>query len=70
MGQGTEGGRPVGQVAAECSIRLAQWRSWKKGSRVESAEDELRPMTREREVMGQERDFVRDATAFFERGAA
>ena len=78
--QVTEGGRSVAQVAAECSFRPEQLRTWKKelladGTvarplRVESAEDELRRVKRELEVMRQERDFLKKATAFFARGSA
>ncbi len=78
--QVTEGGRSVAQVATECAIRPEQLRTWKKelladGTvarplRVESAEDELRRVKRELEVMRQERDFLKKATAFFAKGSA
>jgi len=78
--QVTEGGRSVAQVAAELSLRPEQLRTWKKellaaGAvarplRVESAEDELRRVKRELEVIRQERDFLKKATAFFAKGSA
>lgn len=76
----TEGGRPVTQVARELSIRPEQLRTWKRQLlaagdvsapvRVESAEDELRRVKRELEVVRHERDFLKKAAAFFARGSA
>ena len=77
--QVTEGGRPVGEVAAELEIRPEQLRTWKKqllaaGTvprplRVESAEEELRRVKRELTVVRQERDFLKRAAAFFAKGS-
>lgn len=76
----TEGGRPIGQVAAELGVRPEQLRTWKKQlleagtvSRpvvVETAEEELRRVKRELDVMRQERDFLKKAAAFFAKGSA
>ena len=76
----TEGGRPLSQVARELAIRPEQLRAWKKQllmmgavsqpERVESAEDELRRVKRELDVVRQERDFLKKAAAFFARGSA
>lgn len=76
----TEGGRPLSQVARELAIRPEQLRTWKRQLlaagdvsapvRVESAEDELRRVKRELEVVRQERDFLKKAAAFFARGSA
>lgn len=78
--QVTEGGRPIGQVAAELGVRPEQVRTWKKQlleagtvSRpvvVETAEEELRRVKRELDVIRQERDFLKKAAAFFAKGSA
>jgi len=78
--QVTEGARPAAVVARELGIRPEQLRLWKKqvlasGAlppplRHESAEEELRRVKRELDVMRQERDFLKKAAAFFARGSA
>jgi len=78
--QVTEGGRPVSEVARELAIRPEQLRGWRKQllasgavaapARVESAEDEVRRLKRELEVVRQERDFLKKAAAFFAKGSA
>ncbi len=75
-----EGGRPLAQVARELAIRPEQLRAWKRQllaagvierpARVESAEEELRRVKRELEVVRQERDFLKKAAAFFAKGSA
>jgi transposase len=72
-----ESGRPLSQVARELGLRPEQLRSWKKQlqaggqiARVQtalSAEEELRRVKRENEVLRQERDFLKKAAAFFAR---
>lgn len=76
----TEGGRSIADAAREVGVRPEQLRLWKKQLvasgvvtrplRVESAEDELRRVKRELDVMRQERDFLKKATAFFAKGSA
>jgi transposase len=76
----TEGGRSIADVAREVGVRPEQLRTWKKQLlasgvvarplRVESAEDELRRVKRELEVMRQERDFAKRAAAWFAKGSA
>ena len=73
--QVTELRRPLSQVARELGVRPEQLRAWKNqllatravvqppGS--ESAEEELRRVKRELEVVRQERDFLKKAAAFF-----
>jgi len=78
--QVVELGRPVSQVARELSIRPEQLRTWKNKLlsagvvsppvRRESAEEELRRVKRELEVVRQERDFLKKAAAFFAKGSA
>lgn len=78
--QVTEGGRTIREVSDELSIRPEQLRTWKKQlldsgavSRplgAESAEEELRRVRRELEVVRQERDFLKKAAAFFAKGSA
>jgi transposase len=78
--QVTEGGRSVAQVAREIAVRPEQLRTWKKQLlaaeavapvlRVETAEEELRRVKRELEVVRQERDFLKKAAAFFAKGSA
>ena len=60
----TEGGRPLAEVARELALRPEQWRVWKKQLvasgevpppvRRETAEEELRRVKRELDVMRQE----------------
>ncbi|MEX1103043.1 MAG: transposase [Dehalococcoidia bacterium] len=78
--QVTEMGRPIGQVAREVGVRPEQLRTWKNQlvgtgevqavRRVETAEEELRRVKRELEVVRQERDFLKKAAAFFAKGSA
>jgi transposase len=70
-----EGGRPLGQVARELQLGPELLRQWKKqlqangqvvgGPATLSAEDEVRRLRREVEVLRQERDFAKKAAAFF-----
>jgi transposase len=78
--QVTELGRPIRQVAKELELRPELLQSWKKrlldaGTveaplRTETAEEELRRVKRELEVVRQERDFLKKAAAFFAKGSA
>lgn len=78
--QVTELGRPLSQVAREVGIRPEQLRTWRNRllatgevaapARMESAEEELRRVKRELEVVRQERDFLKKAAAFFAKGSA
>jgi transposase len=71
----TESGRPLSQVAREPELRPEQLRHWKKqlqasgqvarSQAVLSAEEEVRRLRREIEVLRQERDFAKKAAAFF-----
>jgi len=73
-------GRPLAQVARELDVRPEQLRLWRKRleaegaveatPRIESAEAEVRRLTRELEVVRQERDFLKKAAAFFAKGSA
>lgn len=71
----TEGGRPVSEVARELDLRPEQLRGWKQRLQASgqvprspatvSAEEEVRRLRREVEVLRQERDFAKKAAAFF-----
>ena len=70
-----EGDRPLSQVARELQLRPELLRGWKKqleaGGQIAraqsalSAEEELRRLRREVEVLRMERDFAKKAAAFF-----
>lgn len=78
--QVTEGRRLLSEVARELAIRPEQLRTWRKQlqaagtvavlPRVETAEEEVRRLKRELEVVRQERDFLEKAAAFFAKGSA
>lgn len=78
--QVAEGGRSISEVARELAIRPEQLRTWRKQlqatgavplpPRVETAEEEVRRLKRELEVVRQERDFLKKAAAFFAKGSA
>ena len=71
----TDSGRPLSQVARELQLRPEQLRQWKKQAQASgqvarsqaalSAEEEVRRLRREVEVLRQERDFAKKAAAFF-----
>ena len=70
-----ERGQPLSQVARELQLRPELLRGWKKqleaGGQIAraqtalSAEEELRRLRRENEVLRLERDFAKKAAAFF-----
>jgi transposase len=76
----TDEGRPMAQVARDLEVRPEQLRLWRQqrvaagtvtaSTRPETAEEELRRVKRELEVVRQERDFLKKATAFFAKGSA
>ena len=78
--QVTQAGRSVSEVAREIGVRPEQLRTWRKQllergavarpMRAESAEEELRRVKRELDVVRQERDFLKKAAAFFAKGSA
>lgn len=78
--QVTDGGRSLAEVAREVGVRPEQLRTWKQRLlaaglvappvRVEGAEEELRRLKRELDVVRQERDFLQKAAAFFAKGSA
>lgn len=71
----TVSGRPLSQVARELAVRpelLGQWKKQLQASgqvaragATGSLEEENRRLTRENEVLRQERDFAKKAAAFF-----
>jgi transposase len=71
----TESSRPLGEVARELMVRPEQLRGWKRQLEANgqvarvvsalSAEEEVRRLRREVEVLRQERDFAKKAAAFF-----
>lgn len=75
-----DSGRPLAQVARELRLRPDLLRSWRRqleaaGAgpppvRPGPAEEEVRRLKRELEVMRQERDFLKKAAAFFAKGSA
>jgi transposase len=69
-----ESDRPLSEIARELQIRPDQLRHWKQQltraagappPRGETAEQELRRLRRDVEVLRQERDFLKKAAAFF-----
>jgi transposase len=70
-----EGGRPLSQVARELQLRPELLRGWKtqleaggqiaRAQSALSAEEELRRLRREVDVLRMERDFAKKAAAFF-----
>lgn len=70
-----EGGRPLSQVARELQVRPELLRGWRtqleaggqitRAQTALSAEEELRRLRREVEVLRMERDFAKKAAAFF-----
>lgn len=76
-----ESGKPQAQVARELGIRPDMLRSWKRqaegragfaaadvfpgNGQVSSQDEELRRLRRENDVLRQERDFLKKATAYF-----
>ncbi len=73
-----ESGRPQAQVARELGIRADMLRDWRRQVEARaragdpgapgaagSAEEEVRRLRRENEVLRQERDFLKKAAAFF-----
>jgi transposase len=79
----TEEGRAVNQVARELGIRPNQLRAWKQQAQgraglapsdvfpgagnLTSAEEEIRRLRRQLDVVTQERDFLKKAAAYFAR---
>ena len=71
----TEGGRLLSEVARELVIRPEQLRGWRRqleasgqvarAAAALSAEEEVRRLRREVEVLRRERDFAKKAAAFF-----
>ena len=78
-----DSGRPISQVARELGIRADMLRSWRRqaesragvapgdvfpgNGKLTSQEEEIRRLRREVEVLKQERDILKKATAFFAR---
>ena len=74
-----DSGRPLSQVARELGLRPEQLRRWTQQLQARglvaqpvvalSAEEELRRLRRELDVVRQERDFLKKAAAFFAKGS-
>lgn len=74
------GSRPLSQIARELGIHLETLRGWRRRARagdgsdgvaatVPSLEEENRRLRREMEILREEREILKKATAFFAKGA-
>jgi transposase len=80
-----ESNKPLAQVARELGVRADVMRHWKRqveggagrapedifpgNGRLPTAEDEVRQLRREVELLREERDFLKKAAAYFAKGS-